>query len=241
MSTLPGCFSFHVSCFMTLLGTNQGWKWVRPQSGGAQNGSVLQGRHTGESARLAGIFPYVCGPPFHLYLPVHLQTFCYHQAGSGPALHKVSTTSKSRVFPHLLAVAKECPVFVEVGVLRGPHLQSIGRTMWDEPWECFPCTCPENLLSKTMICSAWLPTQLEESQIFCPHLFEVPRKTISHLKWISFILWTCPWPSYVQVRFIWGGMASPYPLKYVGWDWLFWNIWGTKCVPVDCQALTINW
>jgi hypothetical protein len=57
------------------------------------------------------IFPDVCGPPFHLYLPVHLQTLCYHPAGSGPALHKVSTTSKSRAFPHLLAVAKECCVW----------------------------------------------------------------------------------------------------------------------------------
>jgi hypothetical protein len=44
----------------------------------------------------SGIFPEVCGPPFHLYLPVHLQTLCYHPAGSGPVFHMMSTTSTTR-------------------------------------------------------------------------------------------------------------------------------------------------
>jgi hypothetical protein len=43
---------------------------------------------------------------------VHLQTLCYHSAGSGPPLHKVSTTSKSRGFPHLFVVARECSVWL---------------------------------------------------------------------------------------------------------------------------------
>jgi hypothetical protein len=112
MSTLPGCFSFHVSCFMTLLGPDHVWKWVSPHPVGAQNCSELQVRYTAETGRPPGIFHYECGPPFHVYLPVYLHILYCHSAGSGLALHKVSTTSKSRGFPHLLAVARELPVWL---------------------------------------------------------------------------------------------------------------------------------
>jgi hypothetical protein len=42
---------------------------------------------------------------------VHPQTFCYHPAGSGPALHKVSTLQVQRI-PLLLSVAREHPVWL---------------------------------------------------------------------------------------------------------------------------------
>jgi hypothetical protein len=43
---------------------------------------------------------------------VHLQTLWYYRAVSGPALHKVSNTFKSRGFSQVLAVARECPVWL---------------------------------------------------------------------------------------------------------------------------------